>query len=369
MNTAKRPSTDDDGEHPPPASGLEPTASSYPQPDRPRDPSDTGDARPAVDEAARAQTRRIEITSPTNERLDRLLADRLELSRTQIAALIRDGSVLVNGDPGRKSYVPVVGDEITATLPAPTPSTLLPEALPLEVRYEDDHLAVVEKPAGMVVHPAPGHGSGTLVHALLHHIVHLSRLGGESRPGIVHRLDKDTSGLLVIAKDDRAHAGLSRALARREVRRGYLAVTWGHVDEERLTIDRPIGRHPRDRKRMAVRDDGRPAVTHVKVLEQWPAADLLAIRLQTGRTHQVRVHLESIGHPVAGDPIYSPRWERGLVGAGGHWAEEFARRVGRLFLHAAHLSFVHPLTGDRLSYTSQLPEPLASATEWARSTQ
>ncbi len=342
MNTTKRPSTDDDGEHPPPATSVDPTQSSHPQ--------------------------RIEVTSPTSERLDRYLAHRLDLSRTQVAALIRDGLVLVNGERGRKSYVPVVGDEIAATLPSPTPSTLLPEALPLEVRYEDEHLAVIEKPAGMVVHPAPGHDSGTLVHALLHHIGQLSQLGGANRPGIVHRLDKDTSGLLVIAKADRAHAGLSRALSQREVRRGYLAVTWGHLDEERLTIDRPIGRHPRDRKRMAVRDDGRPAVTHLTALEQWPAADLLAIRLQTGRTHQVRVHLESIGHPVVGDPIYSPRWERGFVGAGGHWAEEFARRTGRLFLHAAHLSFIHPLTGDRLSFTSRLPEPLASAVEWARST-
>jgi 23S rRNA pseudouridine1911/1915/1917 synthase len=318
--------------------------------------------------SARSRTRRLQVTNPTRDRLDRYLSQRLDLSRTQVAALIRDGLVLVNGEPGRKSYVPVAGDEIAATMPSSRPSTLLPEALPLDVRYEDEHLAVVEKPTGMVVHPAPGHGSGTLVHALLHRIGQLSQLGGENRPGIVHRLDKDTSGLLVVAKTDQAHAGLSRALSRREVRRGYLAVTWGHLDEERLTIDRPIGRHPRDRKRMAVREDGRPAVTHLKALERWPAADLLAIRLQTGRTHQVRVHLESIGHPVVGDPVYSPSWERGFVGAGGHWAEEFARRAGRLFLHAAHLSFVHPLTGDRLSFTSELPDPLASAVEWARST-
>jgi 23S rRNA pseudouridine1911/1915/1917 synthase len=276
--------------------------------------------------------------------------------------------VLVNGDRARKSYVPVTGDEIEATLPAPQPTSLTPEPLAIEVRYEDDHLAVVEKPEGMVVHPAPGHASGTLVNALLHHIGQLSGLGGETRPGIVHRLDKDTSGLLVVAKTDRAHARLSRALSRREVRRGYIAVTWGHLDEERLTIDRPIGRHPRDRKRMTIRDDGRSAITHVKVLERWPAADLLAVRLQTGRTHQVRVHLESIGHPVTGDPIYAPRWERGFLGAGGRWAEDFARRAGRLFLHAAHLSFVHPLTGDRLSFTSPLPAPLDSAVAWARST-
>jgi 23S rRNA pseudouridine1911/1915/1917 synthase len=309
----------------------------------------------------------LEVTRPTNERLDSYVADRLQLSRTRIASLIRQGRVRVNGQTCRKSYVPVAGDRIEAHLPRPRPLTLSPEPIAIDVRYEDDHLAVVEKPAGMVVHPAPGHESGTLVHALLHHLGRLSSLGGESRPGIVHRLDKDTSGLLVVARDDDAHAGLSRALSRREVRRGYIATAWGHLDGERLRIDRPIGRDPRDRKRMAVREDGRPAVTHVKRLERWPSADLLAVRLQTGRTHQVRVHLESIGHPVAGDPIYAPRWERGFVGAGGHWAEEFARRSGRLFLHAAHLSFRHPLTGEWLSFTSPLPEPLASAVEWARS--
>lgn len=344
MNTAKRPPTDEDGAHPPPATSVGPTASPHPR------------------------TQRLQVTTDTTDRLDRYLAERLDLSRTQAASLIREGRVLVNRQRARKSYVPVTGDEIEATLPSPKPLTLLPEPLPIEVRYEDEHLAVVEKPAGMVVHPAPGHDSGTLVHALLHHIGGLSTLGGANRPGIVHRLDKDTSGLLVVAKADRAHAGLSRALARREVRRGYIAATWGHLDEERLTIDRPIGRHPRDRKRMAVLADGRPSVTHVKVLERWPAADLLAVRLQTGRTHQVRVHLESVGHPVAGDPIYAPHWERGFLGAGGRWAEELARRAGRLFLHAAHLSFVHPLTGNRLSFTSPLPEPLASAVEWARST-
>ena len=356
MNSAKRPPTDDDGTHPSPATSVGPT------------PSYTGDERLASDATGHSRTQRLQVTTETTDRLDRYLAERLDLSRTQAASLIREGRVLVNRQRSRKSYVPVTGDEIEATLPPPKPLTLIPEALPIEVRYEDEHLAVVEKPAGMVVHPGPGHDSGTLVHALLHHIGGLSTLGGENRPGIVHRLDKDTSGLLVVAKADGAHAGLSRALARREVERGYIAATWGHLDEDRLIIDRPIGRHPRDRKRMAVLDGGRPSVTHVKVLEWWPAADLLAVRLQTGRTHQIRVHLESVGHPVAGDPIYAPHWERGFLGAGGRWAEELARRAGRLFLHAAHLSFVHPLTGDPLSFTSPLPEPLASAVEWARST-
>lgn len=371
MNSAKRPPTDDGGAHPPPPTGPGPTADSHPRTHGSKAASDssTSDAGTSTSETDTGpRTRRLRVTSPTKDRLDRYLSERLDLSRSQVAALVLEGLVLVNGERSRKSYVPVTGDEIEATLPPRKPTSLGPEPLPIEVRYEDDDLAVVEKPEGMVVHPAPGHESGTLVNALLHHIGHLSTLGGETRPGIVHRLDKGTSGLLVVAKTDRAHAKLSRALSRREVRRGYIAVTWGHLDEERLTIDRPIGRHPRDRKRMAVRDDGRSAITHVKVIEQWPSADLLAIRLQTGRTHQVRVHMESIGHPIAGDPVYAPRWERGFVGAGGRWAEEFVRRAGRLFLHAAHLSFAHPVTGERLSFTSPLPEPLDSAVEWARST-
>jgi 23S rRNA pseudouridine1911/1915/1917 synthase len=372
VNSAKRRPTDEDGAHPPPAAGMAPTANQHPrQPHSEKDASGSSSSsrdRIVSPAAAVPDTRRFRVTSPTSDRLDRYLSKRLELSRTQVATFIREGLVLVNGERARKSYVPVPGDAIEATLPPPRQITLNPEPLAIEVRYEDDHLAVVEKPEGMVVHPAPGHPSGTLVNALLHHIGELSGLGGETRPGIVHRLDKGTSGLLIIAKTDASHAGLARALSRREVRRGYIAATWGHLDEERLTIDLAIGRHPRDRKRMAVRDDGRPAITHVKVIERWPAADLLAVRLQTGRTHQVRVHLESIGHPIVGDPTYSPRWERGFVGAGGRWAEEFARRAGRLFLHAAHLSFVHPVTGDRLSFTSALPKPLDSAVEWARST-
>ncbi len=310
----------------------------------------------------------FEVRSGAGERLDRYLAERLPLSRTRLAALIRDGRVSVNGGRARKSYAVEAGDRIRVRVPAPSVTRLEPEPIPVSIRHEDQDLAVVEKPADLVVHPAPGHPSGTLVNALLHHLGGLSSVGGEWRPGIVHRLDKDTSGLMVVARSDEAHLALSRALARREVRRGYLTATWGHIDEDRLTIDRPIGRDPRDRKKMAVREDGRPAVTHVKRLERWNAADLLAIRLQTGRTHQVRVHLHSTGHPIVGDPVYGPGWERGFLGAGGRWAEELGRRAGRLFLHAAHLSFEHPRSGERLSFTSPLPEPLASAAAWARET-
>lgn len=311
---------------------------------------------------------RLTIENPVSARLDRYLSERLPLSRTGVAALIAEERVLVNGAPAKKRYVPQPGDVIEVRVPTPRETTLEPENIPLVIRHEDPYLAVVEKPAGLVVHPAPGHPSGTLVNALLHHLDGLSTVGGDTRPGIVHRLDKDTSGLMLVAKRDETHRALAKALAARDIRRGYVTAVWGHVDEERFTIDRPIGRDPRDRKRMAVVKDGRRAVTHVKLLERWVAADLLAVRLQTGRTHQVRVHMQSSGHPVVADPIYSPGWERGFAGAGARWGSELVRRAGRLFLHAAHLSFRHPVTGDTLSFSADLPPDLESAVEWARET-
>lgn len=283
-------------------------------------------------------------------------------------ALIRDGRVDLNGAPARKSHRPRAGDEIRVAIPPPRLPGVEPEDLPLQIVYEDESLVVVDKPAGQVVHPAPGHPSGTLVNALLHHVRELSVVGAPLRPGIVHRLDRDTSGLLVVAKTDEAHRRLSAALARREIHRHYVACSWGGLAEPELTVTLPIGRDPANRKRMAVVSTGRPAVTHVRRLEHWRSAELLAIRLETGRTHQIRVHLRAVGHPVVGDPVYAPRWEKGLVGGGSRWAEELVRRCGRLFLHAARLSFEHPLTGERLAFTSPLPEPLASAVEWARGT-
>lgn len=277
----------------------------------------------------------------------------------------------VNGAPVKKSYAPQAGDLVDIAIPPPPEVSLEPEAIDLAIVHRDDDVVVVDKPAGMVVHPAPGHAHGTLVHALLHHVGKLSAVGGDTRPGIVHRLDRDTSGLLVVARTDEAHRILSRALAARRVKRGYIACGWGHVDEDRFTIDAPMGRDPRDRKRMAVLEGGggRRAVTHVKRLERWVAADLLAVRLETGRTHQIRVHLRHVGHPVVGDTTYAPGWEKGFLGAGGRWAGELARRVGdRLFLHAAHLSFRHPRTGERMSFSSPLPERLDRAVAWARET-
>ncbi len=309
---------------------------------------------------------RIDVDTDLEDRIDAVLSTRTRLSRSRIAALIKSGAVEVNGERVRKSYRPRAGDTIDVAIPPSPAVELLPEDIPIDIVYEDEHLVVVDKPAGLVVHPAAGHPSGTLVNALLERLGSLSSIGLPNRPGIVHRLDRDTSGLLVVARRDEAHQSLSAALSRRQVGRRYLAATWGRLEPEEMTIDRPIARDPTDRKRMAVVEDGRPSITHIRRLERWPAADLLAVRLETGRTHQIRVHLRHSGHPVVGDPSYGPGWERGMSGAGGVWATEFARRTGRLFLHAARLSFKHPTSGVQLTFTSPLPEPLAGAVEWAR---
>ena len=309
----------------------------------------------------------IELEEPADQRIDRFLSEHFSLSRSRVAQLIDDGLVTVNGKRPKKRYRPRLGDRIDLALPPPTPTRLEPENIAITVHYEDEHLAVIEKPAGLVVHPAPGHETGTLGNALLYHLDGLSTIGGDRRPGIVHRLDKDTSGLMLVAKRDKAHHRLSEALAQRKIQRGYVAAAWGHLEEEEFTLDRPIGRDPRDRKRMIVREDGRRAITHFKRLERWNAAELIAIRLKTGRTHQIRVHLLSIQHPVVCDPIYARRWDKGFGGAGGRWAENFTRRAGRLFLHAAYLAFDHPETEECLSFSCPLPEPLESAVNWARS--
>lgn len=311
---------------------------------------------------------RIRISEDSDDRLDRAVAECTRLSRSRAAELIADGRVRVNGGAVRKSYRPRSGDEIVVEIPPPPVSDLLAEHIPITVVYEDDSLLVVDKPYGLVVHPAPGHPSGTLVNGLLGRYGSLSSVGLPLRPGIVHRLDRDTSGLMIVARQDEAHGRLAHALARREVMRGYITAAWGRVDPEEQTIDRPISRHPKDRKRMAVVEGGRPAVTHVQRLERWPAADLLAIRLETGRTHQIRVHLADLGHPVVCDPVYGAGRERGMMGAGGQWALRLARRTDRLFLHAARLSFTHPVSGESMTFSSPLPEPLAGAVAWARET-
>jgi 23S rRNA pseudouridine1911/1915/1917 synthase len=218
----------------------------------------------------------------------------------------------------------------------------------------------------MVVHPAPGHRRGTLVNALLYHLQDLSGVGGRLRPGIVHRLDRDTSGLLVVAKSDLAHRALAEALRRRRVKRLYRAAVWGHLSESPVTVDAPIGRDPGNRKRMAVVEGARRAVTRVRVREDWPAAQLLDVALQTGRTHQIRVHMAHLGHPVVADPTYGAGGARGISGPVRPWAEELERRTPRQFLHAAELVFDHPVDGTRMHFRAPLPPDLDAVVQWAR---
>lgn len=271
-------------------------------------------------------------------RLDVLLSRDGTLSRSRAAELIRQGAVTVNGKPETKpACKPEAGAEILLTMPEVRPAAVEAQDIPLTVLYQDQHLAVVIKPCGMVVHPAAGNADGTLVNALLYHLDSLSGIGGEMRPGIVHRLDKDTSGLLLVAKDDQTHAALSAALSRREMEKHYYAVVAGIMKENEGVIDAPIGRSTADRKKMAVVPDGRPSRTEWKLLRQWNDRALVDIHLITGRTHQIRVHFSSIHHPVLGDPIY------------GH---KNLPHAPRLMLHAYSLSFTHPATGERMTFTA-----------------
>ena len=306
------------------------------------------------------------VEAGTEDRLDTYVARRLELSRTQVARLCEEGLIQVEGQAAKKSESVSEGQRIEVVVPPPTPVTLEPEDIPLTIVYQDEALLVVDKPAGLVVHPAPGHPRGTLVNALLFHVSDLAGVGGRLRPGIVHRLDRDTSGLIVVAKRDGAHQALSRALAQRKVRRTYTAASWGHLRESPATVDAPIGRDSRDRQRMAVVAGGRSAVTHVRIRERWEAAELLEVALETGRTHQIRVHLAHLGHPVVGDAVYGAGWERGMSGTGHTWARDMARRVPRQFLHATRLAFAHPDTGVEMSFKAPLPRELAEAADWAR---
>jgi 23S rRNA pseudouridine1911/1915/1917 synthase len=308
------------------------------------------------------------LTVPSDaqgERLDRWLAEQMDTSRTQVARWVEEGRVTWRGGTPRKSEPLSEGDEVQVEVPAPVPLRAEPQDLPIEIVYQDAHLLVVNKPPGMVVHPAPGHPSGTLVNALLHHVKDLAGIGGALRPGIVHRLDRDTSGLLVVAKDDATHQALSAALKKRAVRRIYLAASWGHLLESPMTIDAPLARSPRDRKRMAVVEEGRRAVTHLRVLERWPSAELLELSLDTGRTHQIRVHLAHVGHPVVGDAVYGEGWVRGMGGPNRRWAEELDRRTPRQFLHAWRLAFRHPVTGEVLRWEAPLPPDLDAVVQWA----
>ena len=303
--------------------------------------------------------------SEAEGRLDRYVADRLGLSRSRVAALIAEGRVLVDGGAVKKSEAVVAGRTVEVSVPPPAPSRAEPEDIPLEMVFEDRDLVVVNKPPGLVVHPAPGHPRGTLANALLHHLGDLSGIGGTLRPGIVHRLDRDTSGLMVVAKSDRAHRRLSDALEARRVKRIYLAALWGGLGGREVVVDRPIGRHRRDRTRMGVVSGGRPSRTRLRRVESWPAATLCDAALDTGRTHQIRVHAAAIGHPVVGDMVYGAGRERGFAGASRRWAVELAERAGRQFLHAHRLEFLHPVTREALAFSAPLPPDLEAVRAWA----
>lgn len=290
---------------------------------------------------------RMTLPAPRDGRLDVLLAEAGALTRSQAARLIAGGAAQVDGLPVTKAGFAVrAGQALALTVPDAEESPLAGEALPLHILYQDDNLAVIDKPCGMVVHPAAGNESGTLVNALLFHLDHLSGVGGVKRPGIVHRLDKDTSGVMLVAKNDATHAALSAQLQAREMDKRYLAVVEGGMREPCGRIELPIGRSTRDRKRMAVEPTGRAAVTEWTALEPLRAATLLEAHILTGRTHQIRVHMRAVQHPVAGDPLYG--YARGVV-------------VPRLMLHAWSLAFTHPATGERLRFTADPPADYLAA--------
>ena len=279
-----------------------------------------------------------------NQRLDAFLASSLDgLTRSQATRLIESGEVAVNGRAVSKSYKLAGGEDIAVTLPEPEPVEAVPQDIPLDVVYEDADVIVVNKPSGMVVHPAPGHPDGTLVNALLYHCAGtLSGVGGALRPGIVHRIDRDTSGLIIAAKNDAAHQCLSAQLADHTLARTYECIVVGKLREDRGTVDAPIARHPTDRKRMAVVAGGREAVTHWEVIARYPGYTHVRCRLETGRTHQIRVHMAYIGHPILGDTVYGAKKEvPGLTGQ---------------CLHAVGLRFLHPRTHEVVELSCPLPD-------------
>ena len=295
------------------------------------------------------------LTAPAEaagERLDRFLAESVEgLTRSAAARLLEEGRVTADGKAAGKNYRLRGGEALAVDMPDPEPAEALPEDIPLDVVYEDGDIIVVNKPVGMVVHPAPGHPDGTLVNALLFHCAgSLSGVGGALRPGIVHRIDRDTSGLIVAAKNDFAHQGLAAQLQDHSMRRTYEAVVVGHLREDRGTVDAPIGRCPTDRKRMAVTErNSRAAVTHYEVLRRFRGYTYIRCVLETGRTHQIRVHMAYIGHPLYGDTVYG--------------AKRPAADMTGQCLHAVALDLTHPRTGERMHFTSPLPAEFTALLE------
>lgn len=283
------------------------------------------------------------------QRLDGYIAGKMpDLTRSAVQKLLTDGNVTAEGKPGVKNMRVKPGWSVQVVLPEPEKTEVLPENIPLDIVYEDQDLLVVNKSKGMVVHPAPGNSNGTLVNALLAHCGDsLSGINGVIRPGIVHRIDKDTSGLLIVAKNDIAHQGLAAQIQAHSFTREYEAVVYGNLRENQGTIDAPIGRHPTDRKKMAVTEKhSRPAITHFQVLARYGSFTYVRLRLETGRTHQIRVHMAYLGHPVAGDPVYGPK--------------KVITSLGGQCLHARKIGFIHPVTGEYLEFSSPLPEYFTS---------
>ena len=290
--------------------------------------------------------------SDSGERIDTLLARCGTHSRSALARMLEEGRVSCDGARAAKSRKLYGGETVEVELPEPSPSRALPEDIPIDVLYEDGDLLVVNKQRGLVTHPAPGHPGGTLVNALLRHCEgRLSGVGGELRPGIVHRIDKNTSGLIIAAKNDFAHRRLSASLASRDISRVYMAVAAGYLDPPEGLIDAPIGRHPTKRARMAVVSGGRPARTRYRVLERLNGCCLLRCELETGRTHQIRAHMAHVGHPLMGDPVYGGRPVKGIEGQ---------------MLHACELSFSHPRDGRPMRFTAPPPEEFSRAADMLR---
>lgn len=302
-------------------------------------------------------------------RLDRYLADQCPAhSRSRIQKLIAEGAICVNGAPTRSSYRVMAGDSVTLHVPPPTQSAICLEDIPLSIFFEDDHLIVLDKPAGMITHPAGRVTSGTLVNALLAHCTQLSGINGVLRPGIVHRLDKDTSGLMVVAKSDEGHRGLAAQLAARTMARHYLALIWGGFDADEGRVEAPIARHPKHRKRMAVSPAGRFAATRWRVRARRDFLSLLSVALETGRTHQIRVHLARLNRPVFGDPLYGGREERlnGIAPLFRRQATHLLAQTSRQMLHAIQLTFVHPITKRELTFESPPPEDMQNVLDLLR---
>ncbi len=317
----------------------------------------------------------IEIVVPNvdkRERLDKFLTNQIEnASRSKIEKLIESGLVLVNGRIVKPSHKILPGEKIIVKIPREPRPELEPEPVPLDIVYEDEYLLVVNKPAGMVTHPGHGNYTGTLVNALLYHCSKLSRVnvsGGEVRPGIVHRLDKDTSGLLVVAKDDETHRHLAKQFFHKTVEREYWAIVWGHFNSVRGVIEAELGRSKSDRKKFAVVRGGKPAVTEYEVLEKFDFLSLVKLKLKTGRTHQIRVHLSHIGHPVFGDPTYGGRriaWG-GVDRKKKLFVDDLLKIMPRQALHAKTLGFIHPSRNEFMKFDSELPEDMKKILEILR---